>query len=378
MAVMHNADPLEDLAEVYRSAVREESSARASRGHVSAATLERLRVVRKQLRESLHEHEVQPRAQNTRRLRLLAEVDERLHSIQERAAAAHMAELVLIHEAIARLRECASPTELIDSAPSEVCRSCGFTRALVSRIGRSLWIPEALAIVDGAGPDAEQLQRCIRTTEIRLSHTLLESELVRRHVSVLVPDPSSDPRVYKPLVEVSGSTSYVAAPIMLTERVIGVIHADRFGQEVAASLEDRDNLRLFAEHFGLLYERAVLVQRLERQRIKLRETLAHATAAVDGLFMADIELARNEETPELLPAQRSRERSRMDALLTAREREVLELMTAGLTNHKIAEALVISEGTVKSHVKRILRKLHASNRAEAVARYLRLTAREGR
>jgi DNA-binding NarL/FixJ family response regulator len=39
--------------------------------------------------------------------------------------------------------------------------------------------------------------------------------------------------------------------------------------------------------------------------------------------------------------------------------------------------LVVSEGTVKFHVKNILRKLHASNRAEATSRYLRLTLRRG-
>jgi len=38
---------------------------------------------------------------------------------------------------------------------------------------------------------------------------------------------------------------------------------------------------------------------------------------------------------------------------------------------------VISEGTVKTHVKHILRKLKASNRAEAVFRYMRLTAVHG-
>jgi DNA-binding NarL/FixJ family response regulator len=64
-------------------------------------------------------------------------------------------------------------------------------------------------------------------------------------------------------------------------------------------------------------------------------------------------------------------------LLTAREREVLELMASGATNGAIAAQLVISEGTVKSHVKRILRKLRVSNRAEAVARYLHLVMRNG-
>ena len=56
--------------------------------------------------------------------------------------------------------------------------------------------------------------------------------------------------------------------------------------------------------------------------------------------------------------------------LTAREREVIELVSAGATNQEIANALVISESTVKSHVKHILRKLGAANRAEAVSRHL--------
>jgi DNA-binding NarL/FixJ family response regulator len=64
-------------------------------------------------------------------------------------------------------------------------------------------------------------------------------------------------------------------------------------------------------------------------------------------------------------------------LLTVREREVLELMASGATNTQIGEELVVSEGTVKSHVKRILRKLRAANRAEAVSRYLHLVRRVG-
>jgi DNA-binding NarL/FixJ family response regulator len=51
--------------------------------------------------------------------------------------------------------------------------------------------------------------------------------------------------------------------------------------------------------------------------------------------------------------------------LTIREEEVLRLVTTGLSNKEIAALLFISDGTVKSHVEHILRKLGVSDRAQA-------------
>ena len=59
--------------------------------------------------------------------------------------------------------------------------------------------------------------------------------------------------------------------------------------------------------------------------------------------------------------------------LTDREQEVLRLLSTGLSNRDIGAELVLSAGTVKFHVNSILRKLGASNRAQAAARYLVLT-----
>jgi ATP/maltotriose-dependent transcriptional regulator MalT len=54
--------------------------------------------------------------------------------------------------------------------------------------------------------------------------------------------------------------------------------------------------------------------------------------------------------------------------LTARELEVLALIAAGRSNRRIAEELVVTLDTVKKHVGRVLDKLGADNRTEAVAR----------
>ncbi|MDX6698604.1 MAG: hypothetical protein QOE65_2001 [Solirubrobacteraceae bacterium] len=52
--------------------------------------------------------------------------------------------------------------------------------------------------------------------------------------------------------------------------------------------------------------------------------------------------------------------------LTAREREVMALVAGGLTNLEIAERLVVSPATAKTHVSRAMRKLHAHDRAQLV------------
>lgn len=57
--------------------------------------------------------------------------------------------------------------------------------------------------------------------------------------------------------------------------------------------------------------------------------------------------------------------------LTPREMDVLTLLAEGKTNREIADALVLSEGTVKNHVSKIMGKLHANDRAQILVKAAR-------
>jgi DNA-binding CsgD family transcriptional regulator len=348
-------------------ATKARHAASAVRGYARHAVAGELDDVRGLVRTGLFEA-----ADRLDRLELLARLDAERCAVEDQDRRMLEDSRLRVHDALDRLRQTATSDELITRAPRELREACGFTRVMVSRAEGTRWIPDTLTVGDGADPDAAEFRRFAEgEVEIPLAHLLLETDVVRRRVPVIVEDARRDPRTSKPLMRVTRSTSYVAAPIIATRRVIGFLHADRFGQDGPVGSEDLECLALFADRFGLLLARSVLAERIERRRSALRLALDDALEALDDISGAEVllDVAAAVSSAE---ARSARDGSvpRGEVLLTAREREVVQLLAAGATNKAIATDLMLSVETVKSHVSSIMRKLGATSRAEAVARFL--------
>jgi DNA-binding NarL/FixJ family response regulator len=103
---------------------------------------------------------------------------------------------------------------------------------------------------------------------------------------------------------------------------------------------------------------------VKRTRPEALIAAVHTIAAGDSLLSPSvtrrvIDRLAQQPTPDLADRARLHE-------LTPREREVLELIARGLSNREIADALVVEESTVRTHVKRVLMKLDLRDRVQAV------------
>ncbi|PTM58007.1 response regulator transcription factor [Desmospora activa] len=85
-----------------------------------------------------------------------------------------------------------------------------------------------------------------------------------------------------------------------------------------------------------------------------------ANRALQQILNPDVNLSDQTEKVRLLDT------------LTARETEVLQLLAYGKRNHEIAQILCITEGTTKTHIHRIIQKLGAKDRTQAVVMGIRM------
>lgn len=284
-----------------------------------------------------------------------------------------------IIEAVQRLEALPTSVAVREEAPRAVATACGFSRAMTSAVQATRWVPIALYSRDELDPAAADFREFVaRDPEIPLANMLAETDVARRRTALLVDDTSVGGRTFRPIIEVARSTAYVVAPILIGRRTVGFVHADRVGQEDAVDEADRSFVAAFAAALAVLYQRKAEDERLTARRIEVERALERARKAFDALTVDAMAEAPEVGAPRAeRPTGGADLAPRRDALLTAREREVLDLVATGMSNAEIARRLSISDDTVKSHLGTIMRKLRVSSRSAAVARYLRIGSRDG-
>ena len=259
------------------------------------------------------------------------------------------------------------PHKMIYAAAEVLSREFAYARTLISTVRGSLWLPQYAYIEDqGADPHSRSLLEYITDRQIQLADAPLETELVRKRCGVFAPSPRDDKRVFKDIMEASGCFGYIGAPITVQGRAIGILHADRPEPHGIVTMDHLEQLEAFAECLSVAFESAALEEKAAQQRLE-----------VDNLCANVDELLGRTARPELwsLPGAVlrhdafGRRNQPTVAELTSREREIMSHVATGATNGQIARCLVISEGTVKSHLKHIAKKLNTSSRAAAVATY---------
>src|SRR6201993_2586493 len=194
---------------------------------------------------------------------------------ERRAIVVHDGEVRLsaaagLAKALSELRGAPSSSALLEGAPRLLCEACGFTRAMVSAVQGSRWVPLILFTTDERDPQAEAFQAFVGS----------ETYMARRRAAIQVEDALRDRRTFKPIIEVAKSPAYVAAPIVIGGRATGFMHADRVGQRRTVSDDDREWIAEFTAELASLFERAVGAEQLLAQRVELLHAMESTRAAL--------------------------------------------------------------------------------------------------
>jgi LuxR family transcriptional regulator, regulator of acetate metabolism len=267
-----------------------------------------------------------------------------------------------VADAVRRLGEVGSPQGILERAAEELGTSSEFGRVLIGEVredglhARALW---SESDPDAAAAALEELRR----GPVPLEYPTIEDEVARRPRTEIVDARAARSRAAPRLTEVLGWEEYVITALVVQGSTVGLLHADAGPASGGRALDtlDAEIAARYAEGVTGVFERAVLRDMLQLHHHELRSGVEWMSARLTQLSTgtSDGAALANDADPSGAEA------------LTARELDVLRLLARGQTNLEIAQALVVREGTVKYHVKNILRKLGATSRADAVSRYAR-------
>lgn len=264
-----------------------------------------------------------------------------------------------LNMALARLAATDSVTALRRQACSESVRTLGYGISVFSVVQDNGW-----TITEWhPRPTTPQDPLFVAWSESPAEH-----EAYTENAVILARDePTTAPRIRSILA----TSTYFVSPVATAEQRLALLHWAHPRVEILDFVEI-EVLRVFATAVALVHERNDAIERNRQQRSSIKETARLLAMLADSIpcDVAEIDTRFDAEGPRTL-REPDAPLTSLEALLTAREREVFRLLVAGASNSDIAEQLVISVETVKSHVKKVLRKVGAVNRSEVVSLHLR-------
>jgi DNA-binding CsgD family transcriptional regulator len=267
------------------------------------------------------------------------------------------------------LLACSDVATLLAQAADLARTSCGFRRGIVLSVERGeLVAAETDALRD---PASDQLRRTALARAIPLLPGTEEAELIRRAEEGAAVQISAASVVHESL----GLEQQALGVIAPESRALALLVLDR--PEPAVDVFDRGAVDAFAAMIAVTLQHVVLRARLAELSLELGHLTVSAQALMSEMIEAPITLpVSGRHGPAFPPVDAVQSAPmRLTDVLSQRELTIASLIAEGRSNREIADELILSPETVKTHVARILRKLNASNRAEAVARYLRLMQR---
>jgi GAF domain-containing protein len=173
-----------------------------------------------------------------------------------------------------------SPRKMIYAAPMVLSREFGFARSMISAVRGSVWLPQHLHIEDEADSHSRRFREFVAGAHIQLADAPWETELVRKRCGVLVASPREDKRMSTAIVDVFGCFGYIAAPITVQGRVIGMLHADRPEPDGVVTMDHLDRLEAFAECLAVAFESAVLEEKTVQQLAAVSNLYPHVDELV--------------------------------------------------------------------------------------------------
>jgi DNA-binding CsgD family transcriptional regulator len=281
----------------------------------------------------------------------------------------HSGDVVRVRQALSKLRTSESLAELYERATRALCQSCGFGRAVLFRLQGPEMVPESVYFTDDPAW-AEDFYRRAQTDRMRIDYDIVETEMISTRAPMIVPEAQRNPRGFKPLVVASKTRSYVAAPLIPQNMLIGFIHADRYFEERDVDEFDRDMLGTFAEGLGYAVHRTALLERVATQRAQIHRLRSVVDEMVTRVSAAVTVLDTDAEAGPTAPVLTV---PRFE--ITRREDAILRLLDDGASDDEIAARLEIPRASVDWHLDQLMDKLGAGTPTAAVLRWRSLTSK---